>query len=170
MSKRDHDNPSTRTLELDNASQIGVPAELVPLVQSVSYDLDKSTLSANCTTTNDTSSEPTACMWGYFTRDNLSFYLNNTVNNAEIRLRPLYKEWSYSDDAPSFSLYRVKPDSDQLGDMVMQTAVTMRNHCETLKICLRLPTPILDIIVPLGLALLAQDRYAAYCTTTRLYS
>jgi hypothetical protein len=169
MSERD-DDQNTRTLELDNASQLAVPAELVPLVQSVSYDLDKSTLSAKCTTINDSSSEPTACMWGYFIRGNLSFSLNNTIINAEVKLRPADKEWRYSDDAPSFSLHHVKPGSDQLGDMVMQTAVTKRNHCEILKICLRLPAPILDIVVPLGLVLLAQDRYATYCTTPRLYS
>ena len=108
-------------------------------------------------------------MWGYFIHDDFSFYLNDTRINAEIKLRPVDKEWSYSDDAPSFTLRYVEPD-DQLGDVVMQTAVTKRNHCELLKICLQVPAPTLDIVVPLGLALWAQDRHTTYCTTPRLYS
>lgn len=157
------------TLELDNSSRIAAPTELSPLVQSVSYDFDKSTLSATCTTANDSSTNATECMWGYFIRDDLSIYLNDTRHiNTEIKLRPVDKEWLYSNDAPSFALHYVKPNG-QLGDLVMETAVTKRNHCELLKICLQAPAPTLDTVIPLGLALWAEDRYATYCYAPKFY-
>jgi hypothetical protein len=108
-------------------------------------------------------------MWGYFIRDDLSIYLNDTRHiNTEIKLRPVDKEWLYSNDAPSFALHYVKPNG-QLGDLVMETAVTKRNHCELLKICLQAPAPTLDTVIPLGLALWAEDRYATYCYAPKFY-
>ena len=150
------------TLELDGPSQVAVPAELLPLVRSVSYDPEKSTMSATCLAANDSSTNASECMLGHFVRDNLSISLNDTRVNTEIQVRPVDKEWLYSNDAPSFTLHYVKPNG-QLGDMIMETAVTQRNHCEILKICLQASTPTLEVIAPLGLALWAEDRYATYC-------
>ena len=107
-------------------------------------------------------------MRGYFILDDLSIYLNDTRTNTEIEVRPVDKEWLYPNDAPSFTLHEVRPNG-QLGDMIMTSAVTRRDHPEALKICLQAPAPTLDVIVPLGLALWAEDRYATFCYAPRVY-
>lgn len=139
-----------------------------PSVRSIAYDLNKHTMSATCTTIGSPTLFP--CMWGSFDRENyFRVSLNDTRTLIETDLRAVDRESFYSDDAPSFTLNDVKPDG-QLGNMVMQSAVTKRSHCELLKVCLGSNTPGLDILAPLGLVLWAQDRYTTYCTTPRLYA
>lgn len=165
------DNSAIWSLELlGNPGRFAraVPTNFSSFVQSVMYDLDKSTLSATCTTT-DSSGDSIGCLRGTFALDAFAFYLNDSRVNTETILRPTDREWMYSDDAPSFTLHYVQKDG-QLGSVVMQSAVTKRNHCELLKICLQVPAPTLDVIVPLGLALWAEDHYATYCNTPRLYT
>lgn len=163
------------TLDLypNTTSAIVVPSELFSFVRSISYDLNKNTVTALCSTisqsgaVNMTAAQP--CMWGYFIRKHqFAFFLNNTLTYTETVLRGTYDEWQYPDDAPSFTLNAVEPDG-RLGGVVMQTAVTKRNHCEILKICLSSRNPTLDILTPLGLALWAQNTYTSYCKTPRLY-
>ncbi|KAF9468680.1 hypothetical protein BDZ94DRAFT_1304436 [Collybia nuda] len=138
-------------------------ADFPVIIQSVSYDLDENSISAKCLTPN--ASTPEHCMWGdYHPHDYFAFFLNDTRTNTQIQLRAEYKEWNYSDDAPSFRLNYAEPN----GGRVMETAVTKRNHCESLLICLDSDKPGFETIVPLGLALWAEDAFASYCTTTGL--
>jgi hypothetical protein len=156
------------TFDLGAASFNDDSPKFYPPVRSIAYDLNKSTMSATCMNIGSKVAFP--CMWGHFDRDYyFSMSLNDTRTNTVTKLRAVDREWYYSDDAPSFTLNNVAPDG-QLGDMVMQSAVTKRSHCELLKVCLSKGAPGLEILAPLGLVLWAEDRYTSYCTTPRLYA
>lgn len=163
---------NTWTLSLQNFSlPTPIPRDMHPFVQTISYDVDKNTMSAACTNPDSVVNTTLAksCMWGYFIRNNgLSFVFNDTRTYTETKFQTVDKQWSYDDDAPSFELHKLRLNGE-FGEVIIQTAVTKRNHCQLLKICLGSKIPNLGMLAPLGLALWAQDRYASYCSIPRLY-
>jgi hypothetical protein len=145
--------------------QVTVPLEVYPLAWRLSYDFVNNTLSANCATDpNSPTNATTPCMQGSFNPGSFfSFSINDTRTNTVSNLRAVDKDWAFSNDAPSFILRDVQPD-DTLGDIAVRTAVTQKGNCTALKLCLARPTG-MDMLAPLGLALLRQDGYAKLCTT-----
>jgi len=132
----------------------------LPDILAVSYS--KREISAYC--------KDGLCAFGnYSVASYLSFELYDSRIGATIRMRAVDKEWEFPDDAPSVVLSTQLSD-DQLGSVVLQSAVTERNHCRTLKVCLSSRTPSFDTIAPLGVLLMAQNRYAEYCSRPRIYS
>ncbi|TFK32695.1 hypothetical protein BDQ12DRAFT_707569 [Crucibulum laeve] len=154
-----------------------VPRSLFPSARALTYDLNSKKISANCTiptlyTTLDASQTPLVpCMEGYYTEnEKLTLVIEDTRTHVVTSMQVVNKEWTFKDDAPSFVLRFINPGGEP-GNIALQTAVTKRNHCDTLKICLSSDVgPRVDTLAALGLALLAQDQFADYCTRPRLYN
>lgn len=166
-------NATTQTLSFAGAvSQGVVPADLQPNIQSVSIaSTEKSnSISAQCAMAVNSTMVPVPCMTGTY---QISPYLNFSLQDSgnTTYLRAVNKEWQFSDDAPSFVLRYSSPDPRQpLGGIAIQTAVTERNHCEVLKVCLGSRKLGFDILAPLGVAFISQNTFAAYCTQPRIYN
>ncbi|KAJ7581011.1 hypothetical protein C8J56DRAFT_958806 [Mycena floridula] len=129
----------------------------------ISYQFANSTVSASC---RSSVNETTQCMQGSFEENGfLSFSLNDQLAGTTSKLRAVDKEWgnyARADDAPSFILKQVLPDSS-LGPVVLRTAVTQPDHCNSLKLCANNLN--LESLTPLGLALLKQNEFSKVCTT-----
>ena len=133
-----------------------------PDILAITYDIQNQTISANCA--------DGLCAFGnYSTAPFLSFTLQDARTGAITQLRAADKEWKFPDDAPSVSL-RYSNTGDKPGGIVLQSSVTQRNHCETLKVCLSSRTPDFATLAPLGVLLMAQQTYADYCLRPRIYS
>jgi hypothetical protein len=138
-----------------------------PDVSSISYNLADLTFSVYC---RHTPSSTVPCATGnYTTSPYLSFIIRDSNTGEETRLRAQDKEWEFSNDAPSFIL-RFQDSGGHLSNVNIQSAVTKRSHCETLKICVSSRTPDFATLVPLGIVFMAQDVYSQYCLLPRLYS
>jgi len=137
------------------------------LITNLTFNAKAKEIIGYCGKPNSTQTE---CMQARF---DTSPYLNFTVDDFLLRtsmtLKTLDKEWHWGDDAPSFILEAVDKMGSFLGK-VLQTAVTRRNYCDTLKVCLGTPTPGAEVLAALAVALDAQDKYATYCTMPRLYA
>jgi len=162
-------NATTQTLSFAGAvSQGVVPADLQPNIQSVS--IVSNSISAQCATTVNSTTVPVPCMTGTY---QISPYLNFTLQDSgnTTYLRAVDREYQFSDDAPSFVLRYSSSDPRQpLGGIAIQTAVTERNRCNVLKVCLGSRKLGFDILAPLGVAFISQNNYAAYCTQPRMYN
>jgi len=170
MSQPDPNSDSNAwTLDLVNETQI--PPELLPVVESISYNGNKAgiTLFANCWDISGNLTTRFPCLAGNIGFDHLSlnFTFNGSLVTTETKFLADHKEWRWSSDAPSFALRRVL-NGQPAGDIVLRTVVTQRNYCQFLKACLGYQASILDLVVPLGLALKYQDEYASYCKRERL--
>jgi hypothetical protein len=133
-----------------------------PDILSITYDVQKQAISANCA--------KGLCAFGnYSTAPYLSFTLQDSRTGTITKLRAVNKEWKFPDDAPSVVL-RYSDAGDKPGGIALQSAVTQRDHCETLKVCLSSRTPDLATLAPLGVLLMAQQTYAGYCLRPRIYS
>lgn len=166
-------NASTQTLSFAGAASQGVvPADLRPNIQSVSIASPgkNNAISAQCVTTINSTSVPVPCMTGTY---QISPYLNFSLQDSgnTTYLRAVDKEWQFIDDAPSFVLRYSSSDPRQpLGSIAIETAVTERNRCEVLKVCLGSRKLGFDILAPLGVAFISQNNFAAYCTQPRIYN
>ncbi|EDR00574.1 uncharacterized protein LACBIDRAFT_334024 [Laccaria bicolor S238N-H82] len=166
-------NASTQTLSFVGAASQGVvPADLRPNIQSVSIASPgkKNSISAQCVTTINSTSIPVPCMTGTY---QISPYLNFSLQDSgnTTYLRAVDKEWQFIDDAPSFVLRYSSSDPRQpLGSIAIETAVTERNRCEVLKVCLGSRKLGFDILAPLGVVFISQNNFAAYCTQPRIYN
>ena len=151
-------------------SSVTLPAGVhPPPVQELSYQFNKDgtgTLAANCTNTNTSSTAP--CMEGSF-QGASDKRLSVAVTNSSGATRKLdaVDEGSWAplaaDDAPNFKLVE-----DVHRNAILQTVVTKRGACSLLKLCLNPGDEDVDFVPSLaaiGLALLAQDKYAKLCTT-----
>jgi hypothetical protein len=108
------------------------------------------------------------CAFGnYSAKPYLAFKLQDSRTGAITQLRAVDKEWEYNNDAPSAVIHFQTPNG--LGGIALQSAVTQRNRCDVLKICLSSRTPDFTTLAPVGVLLLAQNIYAEYCTQPRLY-
>ena len=133
-----------------------------PNISAVTYDVQKQAVSATCA--------KGLCAFGnYSTAPYLSFTLQNSSTGVITQLRAVNKQWKFSNDAPSVVL-RYPDSGDKPGGIALQSAVTQRDHCETLKVCLSSRTPDFATLAPLGVLLMAQQTYAEYCLQPRLYS
>jgi hypothetical protein len=165
-------NATTQTLSFAGAvSQVVVPSDLQPNIQSVSiaYPGKSNSISAQCVTTVNSTTVPVPCMTGTY---QVSPYLNFSLQDSgdTTYLRAVDKEWQFIDDAPSFVLRYSSSDPRQpLGGIAIQTALTERNHCEVLKVCLGSRKLGFDMLAPLGVAFISQNNFAAYCTQPRIY-
>jgi len=109
------------------------------------------------------------CAFGnYSTQDYLTFDLLDLRTSVITRLHAADKEWEFNDDAPSVVLLHVQPSGDKL--IALQTAVTKQNFCSTLKICTSASTPNFATLAPIGVILMAQQRYTNYCAQDRIRS
>jgi hypothetical protein len=166
-------NATTQTLSFAGAvSQVVVPSDLQPNIQSVSIASPgkNNSISAQCATTVNSTTVPVPCMTGtYQISPDLNFSLQDSGNTTY--LRAVDKEWQFIDDAPSFVLRYSSSDPRQpLGGIAIQTALTERNHCEVLKVCLGSRKLGFDILAPLGVAFISQNNFAAFCTQPRIYN
>ena len=166
---------TTQTLSFAGAvSQGVVPADLQPSIQSVSITFPgkSNSISAQCATTVNSTTVPVPCMTGtYQISPYLNFSLQDSASGNTTYLRAVDKEWQFVDDAPSFVLRYSSSDPRQpLGGIAIQTAVTERNHCEVLKVCLGSRKLGFDILAPLGVAFISQNNFAAFCTQPRIYN
>jgi len=105
----------------------------------------------------------------YNTTPYLSFAITELAGGGFTQLRAVDKEWRFPDDAPSV-VVRFEGLDGKLGDIAIQSAVTQRNHCNTLKVCLPSRNLTLANLVPLGVILEAQETFSRYCTRPRIYS
>ncbi|EDR03024.1 uncharacterized protein LACBIDRAFT_307555 [Laccaria bicolor S238N-H82] len=166
-------NATIQTLSFAGAVSQGViPADLWPDIQSVSIASPgkSNSISAQCATAGNSSMVPVPCMTGTY---QISPYLNFSLQDSgnTTYLRAVDEEWQFVDDAPSFVLRYSSPDPHQpLGGIAIQTAVTERNHCEVLKVCLGSRKLGFDILAPLGVAFISQNNFAAFCTQPRIYN
>ena len=133
-----------------------------PDIVAISYDIQNQTIFADCA--------KRLCAFGnYSTTPYLSFTLQDSRTGALTQLQSVDKEWKFPDDAPSVVL-RYRGADGKSGGIALQSAVTQRDHCETLKVCLSSRTPDLATLAPLGILLMAQQKYAGYCLQPRIYS
>jgi hypothetical protein len=166
---QDADTPDLWSFDLRNVyPNAHVPTAVHPIVSSVSYQLGNNTMSAQCVTGPDPPTNTTTeCMRGTFDPGRrLTFSITDTraTVNATTNLRVVDSDWLFGTGAPSFVLREVPPDRpNELGDIIVQTAVTKWNRCSSLKVCLGRETG-LEMIAPLGLVLLKQDDHADSCT------
>ena len=96
----------------------------------------------------------------------LYFELQNLHTGAITKLQAVDLEWYYSNDAPSVDL-RYQMSDGKLGGRALVTDVTARAKCHLLKVCVEVPDS--NILAPLGVILMAQNIYTAYCSRPRLY-
>ncbi|KAF8967420.1 hypothetical protein BDZ97DRAFT_1916712 [Flammula alnicola] len=157
---------SSQVLVYNGPPDLGL-SPVRPSIVSISYNLADKTLSAYCQNTPALTGP--CAMGNYSTTPYLSFLVRDAQTGAKTRLRAQDKEWQFSDDAPSFVL-KVQNSDGGLGAIAIQSAVTQRNHCENLKICLSSGTPDFATLVPLGVILMAQDAYSEYCLRPRIYN
>jgi hypothetical protein len=137
---------------------VNIPAPVYPLISNVSYQFDTDELSAVCTAGPDApANDTTSCMQGSFDTSYLSFTTNDTRTGVVITLRAIDTQWEFSEDAPSFLL------KNSQGQTAVRTAVTEPEHCTFLKMCLANDTGV-DMIPPVGLALMQQDIYSRICS------
>ena len=133
-----------------------------PDISAITYDVRARAISANC-------AEGLCAFGNYSTTPYLSFTLQDSRTGAITQLCAVDKEWKFHDDAPSVALHYPNT-GDKPGRIALQSAVTQRNHCETLKVCLSSRTPDFATLAPLGVLLMAQQTYAEYCLRPRIYS
>ncbi|KAF9008308.1 hypothetical protein BDQ17DRAFT_1539525 [Cyathus striatus] len=152
---------------------LNIHEDLLPSSRDLIFNLGNNTVLGKCIDPALNSTEVTyrPCMTGNFTVEGfLTFAIEDMLTNAIIHLRAQDRQWLFSSDAPSFILRYVEHDSS-LGPTALQTAVTRRNFCDTLKVCVSSGmAPGFDVIAPLGLALIMQDRYADTCMEPMVYS
>jgi hypothetical protein len=130
-----------------------------PDILAITYDIQNQAIFATC-------AEGLCALANYSTAPYLSFTLQDARTGAITQLRAVDKEWKFPDDAPSVSLSYL-----DTGDKpALQSAVTQRNHCEKLKVCLSSRTPDFATLAPLGVLLMAQQTYAQYCLRPRIYT
>jgi hypothetical protein len=130
-----------------------------PEIQAISYNEQE--ISAYC--------DDGLCAFGnYTTTPYLSFKLQDSRTNAITQLHAVDNEWEFNNDAPSVEL-RVQMSDGKLASIALKTDVTQRNHCASLKVCLSSRTPDFVTLAPLGVLLMAQERYSFYCSQPRLY-
>lgn len=140
-----------------SASASSVP----PDISMISYSVQIPVISAYCASG--------LCAFGNYSKEPyLSFTLHDSHTRNVTQLRAVDKEWKFPNDAPSVVLnYQ---NGDKQGGVALQTAVTRRNHCEMLKVCIPSKTPDFATLAPLGILLMAQQTYAQYCLLPRIYS
>jgi len=163
-----------QTLSLDETSLS--PATQPDIVQ-ISYKTTGNSnnyFEAECmhNVSHPSTTKPATSMCGcgrYNTTPYLSFAITELAGGGLTQLQAVDKEWRFPDDAPSV-VVRFKGPDGKLGDIAIQSAVTQRNHCNALKLCLPSRNPTLANLVPLGMILEAQETFAQYCTRPRLYS
>jgi hypothetical protein len=144
------------------------PVAVYPTVWNVSYQLVNNTVSANCAMGPEIPASATAeCMHGTFDPGRrLAFSLSDTriPTNMTTKLRAIEDDWLFYKGAPRFILREVPLNHpNELGDIMVQTVVTRPGRCRSLKVCLAREVG-LEMITPLGLALLKQNDYAHKCT------
>jgi len=146
------------------------PLKSQPGIVGVSYNGTSKSFNASCLHQSGSSSTPGTCAYGrYATEPYLSFSIFDSRVGTNTSLRAFDKEWRYSDDAPGVVI-RFEQANGELGDIAIQSAVTRRNHCQVLKLCLPSRTLTLAQLVPLGMILSAQEEYAKYCSQPRIYT
>jgi len=166
------DAQNWHTLSLNGTSLS--PATLPEMVQ-ISYNItgdSNNYFQAECmhNVSYPSITKPAVCGYGrYNSTPYLSFGITELPGGEYTQLRAVDKEWRFPDDAPSV-VVRFKGPDGKLSDIAIQSAVTQRNHCDTLKVCLPSRRLTLANLVPLGVILEAQEAYAQYCTRPRIYS
>ncbi|CAA7259345.1 unnamed protein product [Cyclocybe aegerita] len=147
------------------------PSPNRPQVVSVAYNTSEQSFEARCTVSQN-ASMTALCAFGTWTKKKyLSFRIQDAHNNSITYLRTVDEEWEFSDDAPSLVLkHQGFDNTNDLGGVVLQTAVTQRNYCYRLKTCLASPEADVATVVPLGVILLTQQTFAGYCTRPRIYA
>ena len=133
-----------------------------PDILAITYDIQNQAISATC------AEEGLCAFANYSIAPYLSFTLQDSRTGAITQLRAADKEWKFPDDAPSVSL-RYLDTGDKPGSIALQSAVTQRSHCETLKVCISSRTPDFATLAPLGVLLMAQQTYAEFCSLPRVY-
>ena len=146
------------------ASKLG---DLTPRIRDINYTSGQDpALVGYCNNSSSaTGSGQHRCMEASVRTTPLDFTIRDLDSSSTVFLRTVDKEWRFGDDAPSFVLRNlVEPR------LVLQTAVTKRNFCDTLKVCLNDREPGPAVLAALTVALDAQDTFATYCTMPRLYA
>lgn len=172
-----------RQFDVDQAS---IPLQFYPTLQQLSYNFINNTVTGNCTIPESQGSFNTTtgqCVTGSFDLgDPLSLELKSavpsnitfnasSVESTQTTLRTVDKQWTFGDDAPSLILRNVNPDTLQLEEIALRTAVTKKGDCTQLKVCVAGPPsgsePIARgaVMAPLGIILMRQADYAIECTT-----
>lgn len=175
-----------------DAPQSSIPLDFYPTLQAVHYNFATLTIDGNCTlpasanaTGNAVGNTTTVpCMTGTFDPSaHLHFNitsavpLNSTlassyptaVPNATSSLSIHDNGWDFNTYAPALRLQEQQPDG-QLGQLVLETAITKPHDSTELKVCVAGPegrqgaTVQPEVLVPLGLVLMRQADYALYST------
>jgi len=160
-----------QTLSLDETS---LSPAMPPDIVHISYNMTGNSnnyFEAECmhNASHSSAVKPAVCGWGrYNTTPYLSFAITELVGGGFTQLRAVDKEWRFVNDAPSV-VVRFEGLNGKLGRIAIQSAVTQRNHCGKLKVCLPSRNLTLVDIVPLGVILEAQEAFAQYCTRPILY-
>ncbi|KIM36091.1 hypothetical protein M413DRAFT_20642 [Hebeloma cylindrosporum] len=151
-------NPPSQLLVFNARADSSI---IPPDIFAISYDVQAQEISADC------ANGP--CAFGnYSTKPYLSFTLQDSRTGLVTQLRAVDKEWKFPDDAPSVVLRN--REAGESGGIALQSAVTQRDHCENLKVCVSSRTPDFATLAPLGVLLMAQQTYADYCLRPRIYS
>ncbi|KAJ7809865.1 hypothetical protein B0H14DRAFT_2607757 [Mycena olivaceomarginata] len=128
-------------------------------IQSVTYDFDNFTFVSTCP------GNTSQCSQGSFKDTGvLELSITDPFNSTIAHLRAVDKGWDYgkSDDAPSYILKQVEADGS-LGNVVVRTAVTQPEHCNSLKLCAN--NADIATLAPVGLTLFRQNEYSKVCST-----
>lgn len=174
-----------------DAPQSSIPLHLYPTLQSVHYNFATFTLSGNCTLPDGMASNTTtsahSCMLGTFNPNahlqfniTSSIPLNTTLSaaypagvaNATTNLAIPNKRWTFQHYAPALNL-RETDGKGQLGDSVLQAAVTKPRDVTELKVCVNgmqgggSGMAGAEVLAPLGLVLMRQADYALLATTPK---
>ena len=170
-----------RDMAIDPLASI---SSVYPSISKITYDYEdglrpgiKGTLVAVCEfpplvwSTLGNATGGVTCGQGLFSS---SPYLQLILESANktTRVHSVDKEWEFTDDAPSVVLRRRACGLPSLGPTTMghedeitlvQTAVTRRNHCQELRVCLGERTLGFDTLASLGLLLRAQTLSSGSC-------
>jgi len=140
-------------------------SELVPALQSISYDFYTRRLTGTCN--NITGS----CLDGTFDAGHLTVDISSNITGTSVRSRSQseHKQWIWSKDEPSFILRSVADDGT-LGQKILQTDIPKVRDCTLLKVCLDgsgrdLVGP--EVLAPLGIILSKQVSHSNKCSRLR---
>ncbi|KAG2021363.1 hypothetical protein CC2G_006609 [Coprinopsis cinerea AmutBmut pab1-1] len=104
----------------------------------------------------------------------LTFTFNTTTPNGSkiTHLRAEHLEWNFPDDAPALSLRRlvVEDDEGRIGDHVIRTALTKRNHPYIEKVCVNRGVVDTETLAPLSVVLLALEKFSFYISRPKVYT
>lgn len=166
-----------KVFEYRPRSDISLPEELKPPIQTVILDMSLQRFHAcpsmfNDTTWKDPNFQPAHSCPDVLGEYNETPYLNFSISTSSSLtfLRAKDKEYDYVVDAPAFAIYYSSPEGNLSNRVLLYSAVTGRNKPSILKVCSTAKVASAEVIGPLSVIMVALNQHSLYISRARIYS